>query len=205
MSSEKPHAPSDSATGSAKAGVDPTASPAAAQAQPPHVLHFGNIQQYHSGMKQPPPPYSMSYGAPEPPTPYTPQTSLSHGQWTYKLPPNCSVDDGRMRIFEGQITTNIRGVETTINYEKFLGLDKDNRTALLTAGAPSVHVPPPPPPPVPTSSTASASQPPEPPKCMSCHLPAQLFPMHGITVCARCATLDNSLSLEHRYEKKPSS
>lgn len=246
MSSEKPQAFPNSAANSANGGVgtflrrlcptkrfcarkssqcapltfpprpDPTATADSAQAQPHHVLHFGNVQQYHSRMSQSPPPYSQSYRAPLQVTPYTPQTSLSHGQWTYKLPTDCSMDDGRMRIFEGQITTNIRGVETTMNYDQFLGLDKDDRNALLMAGAPpapAAHVPPPPPPPVPTSHAttprtepaASADEPPEPPKCMSCHLPARLYAMHGMTVCARCAGLDNALSLEHRFERRPSS
>ncbi|EXJ77547.1 hypothetical protein A1O3_09774 [Capronia epimyces CBS 606.96] len=215
MSAEKPQAPPGGAADNGKGSADPTAV-APLQSQPHHVLHFGDIQQYHAGMNQPPPPYNASSRSTQQvTTPWMPQTSLSHGQWTYNLPADRNVDDGRMRIFEGQITTTIRGVETTMNYEKFLALDKDSRNALLTAGAPPppppVHVPPPPPPPLPASSTVapqsnaseSATPPPEEPKCMSCHLPAQLFPMHGITVCARCAALDNMLSMEHRCERKP--
>ncbi|KAJ8990700.1 hypothetical protein HRR80_005477 [Exophiala dermatitidis] len=189
---------------------EPPPPPGTVQEQP-GVLHFGNVQQYHSGMGQPPPPYNASYKSVQQVTPWIPQTSLAHGQWTYNLPPNCSMDDGRMRIFEGQITTNIRGVETTMNYEKFLALDKDNRNALLTAGAPHSQIPPPPPPPIPIKSPtltspgsqSSTAQTPEPPKCMSCHLPAHLYPMHGLTVCGRCAAMDSTLAMDSRFEKKP--
>ncbi|KAL2444955.1 hypothetical protein ABEF95_005793 [Exophiala dermatitidis] len=172
MSSAKSHISSSAVSDNGKSDVEPPPPPGTVQEQP-GVLHFGNVQQYHSGMIQPPPPYNASYKSVQQVTPWIPQTSLAHGQWTYSLPPDCSMDDGRMRIFEVQITTNIRGVETTMNYEKFLALDKDNRNALLTAGAPHTHVPPPPPPPIPIKSPtltspgsqASTVQTPEPPKC----------------------------------------
>ncbi|KIV78627.1 hypothetical protein PV11_06260 [Exophiala sideris] len=111
------------------------------KASTPNMLQLGDVQYVgHSSKFQAP----MAY-----PQQMQPHSSLSHGQWSYNMPPDLSMPGGVMRILGGQTVTSVRGVETIIRPEDFLKLSDQDRRALVTAGYARYNdsnIPPPPPP-----------------------------------------------------------